>query len=164
MRTDSDKIYAGLGAMAKAGTVKTVRQVIGELKKHVEAHKIIKPHEKNLVLATDAQYCVAVRGKLGVVKREAGYLWQQIGSKNPDPADPWLVAVAAAHGYTIVTNENQNSPVKIPAACKVPGLACRCISGPHFLIEVGLVLEIEPEHISPHAFFNLGGPGSHSAP
>src|SRR4051812_17304810 len=133
MRSDSGKIYAGLAEMAKAGTVKTVRQVIGELKKHVEAHKIIKPHERNFTLAIEVQYSALVRSKLDFVKREAGYLWQQTGSKNADPADPWLVAVAAAHGYIIVTDENQNSPQRIPAACKVPNLSCRCISGPHFL-------------------------------
>jgi hypothetical protein len=48
------------------------------------------------------------------------------------------------------------SPHKIPAACERPNLKCRCISGPHFLIEVGLVEEIKPEHINPHAFFGLG--------
>jgi hypothetical protein len=31
--------------------------------------------------------------------------------------------------------------------------------GPHFLIEVGLVKEIKPEHISPQAFFGIGAQG-----
>jgi Domain of unknown function (DUF4411) len=43
-----------------------------------------------------------------------------LGGKNPDPADPWLIAVAAAHGYVVVTDENQDSPRKIPAACRLP--------------------------------------------
>lgn len=70
-----------------------------------------------------------------------------------DPADPWLVAVAGHYKYTLVTNEKQNSPKRIPAACRIPALVCRCISGPHFLHEVGLVKTINPAHISVAAFF-----------
>ena len=33
---------------------------------------------------------------------------------------------------------------------------CRCIRGPHFLVEVGLVKQIKPEHIDPAFFFNEG--------
>jgi hypothetical protein len=106
------------------------------------------------------QYCKEVQEKLELVKKEAGHLWQQVGGKNPDPADPWLIAVASAHGYTLVTDESSASTKKIPAACKLPNLKCRCISGPHLLIELGLVQEIKPEHIDPHAFFGLGGQGS----
>ncbi len=146
--------------MSEAGLVKTVRQVFGELKKHKEAHKILKPHEKHLLLPTEIQYCPEVQAKLEIVKKEAGHLWQQVGGKNPDPADPWLIAVAAAHGYTLVTDENQFSTAKIPAACKLPDLKCNCISGPHFLLQVGLVEEMKPEHINPHAFFGLGGQGA----
>ena len=142
--------------MARAGRVKTVRQVFGELKKHKEAHKILKPHEREFLTAIEIQYCKAVQEKLELVKKEAGHLWQQVGGKNPDPADPWLIAVASAHQYTLVTDENRLSPLRIPAVCERPNLKCRCISGPHFLIEVGLVEEIKPEHINPHAFFGLG--------
>jgi uncharacterized protein DUF4411 len=142
--------------MAEAGRVKTVRQVFGELKKHKEAHKILKPHEKKFVLQIESQYSAEVQRKLELVKKEAGHLWQPIGGKNPDPADPWLIAVASAYGYNLVTDENQFSTTKIPAACQLPNLKCRCISGPHFLIEVGIVEEIKPEHINPHSFFGLG--------
>jgi hypothetical protein len=142
--------------MAETGTAKTIRQVFGELKKHKEAHTILKPHEKHLLVTSAIQYCVEVRAKIEVVKTVAGHLWAQVGGKNPDPADPWLISIAAAHGYTLVTDENQISPMKIPAACRNEKIDCRCIAGPHFLIEVGLVKEIKPEHINPHAFFGLG--------
>jgi hypothetical protein len=62
--------------------------------------------------------------------------------------------VAAAQKYTLVTNESKDSPRKIPAACGIPETLCRCISGPHFLYEVGLFKTIKPEHISVAAFFN----------
>jgi hypothetical protein len=86
----------------------------------------------------------------------APYLADATGGKNPDPADPWIVAVAAANGYTVVTNESPRSPMRIPAACRLPTVNCRCIRGPHFLIEVGLVTEIKPEHIDPTFFFEEG--------
>lgn len=156
-RPDSAELYQGLIALAQAGKLKTIRQVFGELKKHKEAYKILRPHEKDFLIPIEVQYCAEVRAKLEFVKTEAGHLWQQVGGKNPDPADPWLIAVAAAHGYTLVTDESQKSGAKIPAACKSTNLKCKCISGPHFLIEAGLVTEIKPEHISPHAFFDIGG-------
>ena len=155
-RSDSKEIYDGLIAIAERGQVKTVRQVFGELKKHKEAYKILKPHEKSFILSTELQYSSHVQAKLEIVKKEAGHLWQQVGGKNPDPADPWLIAAASAHSYTLVTDESQASASKIPAACRLPSLSAKCISGPHFLIEVGLVVEIKPEHINPHAFFGLG--------
>lgn len=158
-RSDSKDIYAGLIGMAQAGIVKTVRQVFGELKKHPVPFGVLKAHEKDFVVGAGIQFCSEVRAKNELVKKHAGHLWAQTGGKNPDPADPWLIAVAAAHGYTLVTDENQLSPVKIPAACKVPAIGCDCISGPHFLIKVGLVKEIKPEHISPHAFFGITGGG-----
>jgi hypothetical protein len=103
------------------------------------------------------QFSAEVQARLEVLKKDAGHLWMQVGGKNPDPADPWLIAVAAAHKFTVVTDEKQESSIKILAACKLPKIACRCISGPHFLIEVGIVRleEIEPEHISPQAFFGF---------
>jgi hypothetical protein len=91
-----------------------------------------------------------------ILGNEAEYLWSQTGGKNPDPADPWIVAVATKSGYTVVTNESPKSPVRIPAACRHPKMGCRCIRGPHFLVEVGLVTEIKPEHIDPAYFFEEG--------
>jgi hypothetical protein len=91
-----------------------------------------------------------------ILGNEAEYLWSQTGGKNPDPADPWIVAVATKSGYTVVTNESPKSPVRIPAACRHPKMGCRRIRGPHFLVEVGLVTEIKPEHIDPAYFFEEG--------
>jgi Domain of unknown function (DUF4411) len=158
-RADSTTIYSGLIGLAKNGTAKTVRQVFGELKKHKATHKILGPHERDFLVASELQFCSEVQAKLELVKQHANHLWEQVGGKNPDPADPWLVAVASAHGFVLVTDENQISSVKIPAVCKLPSFGCKCISGPHFLIEVGLVKEIKPEHISPQAFFGIGAQG-----
>jgi len=154
-RSDSAKIYSALVGMAKGGSLKTVKQVFGELKKHNTAYGILHPHEKHFLVPPKIQYCTEVQLKLDLVRQHAEYLWPQTGGKNPDPADPWLVAVAAAHGYALVTDESQTSTACIPAACRHPTLTTKCISGPHFLIEVGVVTEIKPEHISPHAFFGI---------
>jgi hypothetical protein len=154
-RSDSSTIYAELSQRAQAGTLKTVRQVFGELKKHKAAHAVLSVQEKHFVLSTGLQLCSEVAEKLELVAKGAGHLWAATGGKNPDPADPWLVAVAAAHGYILVTDESPQSPMKIPAACRLPGIAVTCISGPHYLIAAGIVKEMKPEHIDPHRFFNL---------
>lgn len=156
-RGDSEILYSGLVGLAQAGIVKTVRQVFSELKKHHVPYERLKAYEKDFLVPSEVQFSLKVRGKLELVKTNAGHIWAQTGGKNPDPADPWLIAVAAAHGYTLVTNESSNSSVKIPAACRFPGLDCKCVSGPHFFIEVGLITEIKPEHISPRAFFEIPG-------
>ena len=73
-----------------------------------------------------------------VVQDNAPFLFQQVGGKNPDPADPWLIAVAKVHGYTVVTNEKATSTSRIPAACRMTAIDCPCINGAHFLLETGL--------------------------
>jgi hypothetical protein len=125
-----------------------------ELEKHAPQFAIIKPYKQIIQVPTEEQYCSAVSAHIEHLGKNAGYLWTQTGGKNPDPADPWLIAVSAAHGYTLVTNESPRSPARIPAACKLPKIACRCIRGPHFLYEVGIVTAFKPEHINPADFFD----------
>lgn len=156
-RTDSAAIYSGLVDFAKAGRVKTIRQVFKELEKHRGAHRVLKPHIRELVVHGSVQFCREVRAKLETVKNNADFLWPQVGGKNPDPADPWLLAVALAHGFTLVTDEKKESSRRLPAACGLPETKCHYRSGPHFLIEVGLVTEIKPEQLSTHYFYGLGG-------
>lgn len=153
LRNDSQHIYGGLIKFIKDGIVKTVRQVPGELRRFGAQFKIISPHSKDLVIAPKLQYTEDVKGRIQYLGENAPYLWEQTGYKNPDPADPWLVAVGSAHDYTVVTNERQRSSKGIPAACRLPDTKCRCIHGAHFLIEVGLVTEIDPATISTAAFF-----------
>ena len=69
----------------------------------------------------------------------ASCLWEQTGAKDPDPADPWLIAVAHTHGYTLVTNESRRSGNTLRAACRLPQIRCRCIHGLFFLYEAGLI-------------------------
>lgn len=61
--------------------------------------------------------------------------WVQAGDFREDAkrmflagADPWLIAHASAHGYTVVTHEvhqeGQKNKVKIPTVCKALNVPC----------------------------------------
>jgi hypothetical protein len=150
-KKDSTNIYNHLIKMATDGDLKTVRQVFNELETFGDGYKFLLGYRSKFVIPVDEQYCVAVQTKIELIKKTADFLYEQTGSK--DAADPWLVAVASAYKYVLVTNERRESPKRIPAACQQPELRCRCISGPHFLHEVGLVPQINPAHISAAAFF-----------
>lgn len=152
-RSDSEAIYSGILVLASAGRLKSVRQALDEVKKFDAVHERLKEHRETLQISTEEQYSAAVQDRIEYLGKNADYLWTQTGGKNPDPADPWLVAVSCALGYTLVTNENPRRLKRIPAACLLPGTTCRCIRGPHFLVETGLVTEIKPEHIDPEGFF-----------
>jgi hypothetical protein len=152
-RSDSPSIYNGLILMAANGRLKTVRQALDEVKKFDGAYDFIKTHRDTFQIETEQQYCADVSDKIEYLGKNAAYLWPQTGGKNPDPADPWLVAVASCYGYTLVTNESPRREKRIPAACKLPRSSCRCIRGPHFLVETKIVTEIKPEHIDPEGFF-----------
>ena len=156
VRKDSAAIYDGLVLLADTGTLKTVRQTFDELKQFGPQFELLKKYRDTFQISADEQFDARVSEYIEVLGKEAPYLWEQTGGKNPDPADPWIVAVAAAHSYTVVTNERPRSVNRIPAACRNPKIGCRCIRGPHFLIEVGLVKEIKPEHIDPTYFFDEG--------
>jgi len=155
-RKDSTEIYAALVKMAEKGELKTVRQVFDELESHGSAFKALSNHKAKFLVPLKDQYCEGVQKLIEELGNKAQYLWEQTGGKNPDPADPWLIAVATHYGYTVVTNESQISQTRIPAACKIEGIGCKCISGPHFLVEAAIVTEIKPEHISVAAFFAEG--------
>jgi hypothetical protein len=156
VRKDSQDIYDGLIEMAQKGTLRTVRQTFDELRRFNPQYELLKAHRDAFQIPTEEQFCEKVASYIEVLGNEASYLADATGGKNPDPADPWIVAVAAAYGGTVVTNESPRSPMRIPAACKLPKINCRCIRGPHFLVEVGLVTQMKPEHIDPAFFFNEG--------
>jgi hypothetical protein len=156
VRKDSKHIYDAIIAMAHTKTLRTVRQTFDELKRFGPQYDLLKAHRDAFQIKTEDQFHNGVSAYIEHLGNKAGYLWEQTGGKNPDPADPWIVAVAAMYGYTVVTNESPKSKMRIPAACRLPKIECRCIRGPHFLVEVGLVTKIKPEHIDPAYFFDEG--------
>jgi hypothetical protein len=157
LRPDSNEIYDAIIQGIIAGRIKTVRQVAsGELKKFSEAYKALHTYHAQFEIAAASQFCPEVQGLIDQINELVPGLYEPFGSKNPDPADPWLIAVAKVHGFTLVTDENRYSPKRIPMACDRPELKCRCISGPHFLLETNIVPEINPEHIHVHSFYGIG--------
>jgi hypothetical protein len=155
-RKDSDRIYAALSKAAHEGWARTVKQVPDELERWKGAYPKVQPFKRKLIVPAKEQYCVAVRRMNDIVQDNAPFLFEPAGGKNPDPADPWLIAVAKVHGYTVVTNESPHSSVKIPAACKLPAINCPCINGAHFLLETKIVEGFELSQISAQAFFEGG--------
>lgn len=153
-RKDAPDLFAGILTLAEAGRVKTVRQVFKEMKHDPILKTEILPHRKLMEVKTEDQYCAEVAAKITIISDQAGHLWPQTGGTTSDPADPWLIAVASHYGYCLVTNENKRSDRKIPAACKIVGTTCECISGPHFFYDTGIVTEFDPAHISPADFFS----------
>lgn len=152
-RADRDHIYGELSKLIDKGRVRTVRQVYKECS-HDEIVKLwLMSHKDKIVVSIEEQYSEGVQINLGILTEAVPHLWPQTGGSTKDPADPWLIAVAAAYNYCLVTNENMRSSKKIPAACKIPNISCDCISGPHFLYETNIVTEINPAHISPKEFF-----------
>ena len=140
--------------MAHGCTLRTVRQTFDELRRFGEVYDRLKDHRPTFQVSVDLQFSAETQSVIETLGNQASYLWEQTGGRNPDPADPWMIAVSKVHNYTIVTNESPKKSKSIPAACRLPSIECRCIRGPHFLIEVGLVTTINPETIDPQFFFD----------
>lgn len=153
-RHDADVLFAGLLDLAKAGVLKSVRQVFKEMKNDPVLKAKFLPNRKLIEVENSRQYCADVAKRITLLGQHAPHLWPQTGGSTKDPADPWLIAVASAYNFCVVTNENRRSLKKIPAACKIAGTECECISGPHFFYETNIVTEIDPAHISPADFFD----------
>jgi hypothetical protein len=155
-RQDSGHIYDEIAKAVHAGWVRTVKQVPDELKKWPTIHARIKPLCRKMIVPAKEQFSREVRAMNQVVQDNAPFLFQQVGGKNPDPADPWLIAVAKAHGYIVVTNEKPTRTTAIPAVCRMPAIKCPCINGAQFVLETGIVKTIDPSEVSASAFFGYG--------
>lgn len=151
--TDSTRIFDEIIEGIHAGKVKTVRQVLDELRRFPEAYKKLSPVRAKFEIAPPLQFCEEVSEVIEKVNELAPGLYEPFGGKNPDPADPWLIAVAKVHGLTLVTDENRYSPKRIPMVCDLPEIKCECITGPHFLVETGIA-ESKPEHLDPRSFYD----------
>jgi len=152
-RADSGVIFSGIIKLAQSGQLKTVRQVFKEMTNDDILKTQILPSKALLQISTAEQYVEGVASKITLLEKEASYLWSVTGGSIKDPADPWLIAVAATYDYCLVTNESRRKETRIPAACNIVGTQCRCISGPHFLYETGIISEFDPSHIDPNSFF-----------
>jgi len=150
---EKQEIFDSIIELAKLGRVKTIRQVFGELKKWPVPLGMLKPYRSIIEIESKYEFTTEMQEIMEEIGNKAKWLWEQTGTGNPDPADPWLIGIAKTLGYTVVTNEGQRREKRIPAACRFPTINCRCITGPHFLVEVNIVKEIKPEWIDTDAFF-----------
>ena len=66
---------------------------------------------------------------VGYISEQFDFLFDLTGSRNPDPADPWLIGCAKHYGYTLVTDQRPASTKKIPYVCRQQGVDVRCITG-----------------------------------
>lgn len=154
---DSTRIFKEIIEGRSAGKVKTVRQVVDELKRFPDAHKRFSAIRAKFEIEASRQFCEEVSNVVELITNLAPGLFEQFGGKNPDPADPWLIAVAKVYEFTLVTDENPNSPKRIPMVCDLSAIRCGCVSGPHFLVETGIVREIRPEQIGVTEFYRSRG-------
>lgn len=84
------------------------------------------------------QYDARVMAFVGYVSDSFEFLYDLSGSRNPDPADPWLIAGARIFGHTLVTDERQQSTKKIPFVCRQQNVAVECINEPTLLERLDL--------------------------
>lgn len=83
------------------------------------------------------QYHADVLAFVGYISDSFEFLYDLSGAKNPDPADPWLIACAKIFGYTLVTDERQASQKKIPFVCRQQNVSVECLNGPGMLERLG---------------------------
>ena len=134
-RADGAAVYGTLQARCQAGDVLTVAQVFDELKRWPEIRDLFWPHRQ--IMRVD-QYTPEVLEWVGRISDNFAFLYDLSGAKNPDPADPWLIACARVYGYTLVTDERAASTKKIPFVCRQQGVGVPCINGDALLGQLGL--------------------------
>jgi hypothetical protein len=128
-------IRVGLKKLIVGDRLKTVEQVFDELRRwpHIQAE--FKPLKKQFLIR---QYRPQIAALAGQIAEDFPFLFDLTGSRNPDPADPWLIAAAKVLGWTVITDERKLSTKKIPYVCRQQSLQVRCISGLEFFKEAGI--------------------------
>jgi hypothetical protein len=128
-------VLDGLVGQVQADRLKTVEQVFDELRRWPDIQVRFKPHRKQFFVR---QYTPEISLLAGQIAEDFPFLNDLSGVRNPDPADPWLIAAAKVLGWTLVTDERQASSKRIPWVCRQQSLQVRCINGPDFFQEIGI--------------------------
>lgn len=131
-----DAVLTGLKQLISVDRLKTVEQVYDELRRWPHIQEQFKPIKKRFLI--DDQHATAIASLVGQIAEDFEFLFDQSGSRNPDPADPWLIAAGKVLGWTVITDERKTSTRKIPYVCRQQSISVRCINGPEFFAEVGL--------------------------
>ncbi len=128
-------VLRGLKQLVAVGTLKTVEQVYDELRRWPHLQNEFKPIKKQFLVDQHTQDIAAMAGQIA---DDFEFLFDLTGSRNPDPADPWLIAAAKILRWTVITDERRTSTKKIPYVCRQQSINVRCINGPEFFAEVGI--------------------------
>ena len=132
-RPNGDAVYLTMIQMVHSGELKTVEQVIDELRRWPEIQALFKPLKKEMLVE---QYIPEINALVGFVSENFDFLFDLTGTKNPDPADPWLIGCAKHYGYTLVTDERKRSTKRIPFVCRQQGVDVECIDGTEFVWKI----------------------------
>ncbi len=135
-RPDCGRVLKGLIAAVQKDQLKTVEQVFDELRRWPKIQGLFKPIKKTFLIS---QYTNEIAVFVGQIAEDFPFLFDLTGSRNPDPADPWLIAASKILGWTLVTDERQKSTKKIPYVCRQQSVQVRCIGGNDFFKEIGIV-------------------------
>lgn len=114
-------IWSHMDVSAKNGEVFVIEEVLRELERKDDGiHKWIKEREA-MVVPIDAEvqeYVVEIMSK---------YSRLVDSKKNRSVGDPWVIALAQARGFTVVTGEKSTGTLlkpKIPDVCRDLGVPC----------------------------------------
>ena len=135
-RPNADVILRGLELQIDAGQLKTVEQVLDELRRWPELQNRFNARKADFLIRR--QYRPAIAAVAGQISDDFEFLYDLSGTRNPDPADPWLIAAAKVLGFAVVTDERQVSTKKIPYVCRQQSLLVPCISGATYLEQCGI--------------------------
>jgi hypothetical protein len=115
--------------------LKTVEQVYDELRRWPHLQDEFTPLKKQFLID---QHTPEISALVGQIADDFEFLFDLSGTRNPDPADPWLIAAGKVLGWTVITDERKQSTKRIPYVCRQQSLQVRCINGPEFFAEVGI--------------------------
>ena len=135
-REDRDVVLNGIVAGVNDDRIKSVEQVYDELRRWPQIQGLFKPIKRQFLIR---QYTPEISELAGQIAEDFPFLFDLTGTRNPDPADPWLIAAARVMRWTVVTDERQASTRKIPFVCRQQNIQVRCIGGPEFFREFGII-------------------------
>jgi Domain of unknown function (DUF4411) len=128
-------VLEGLKRLVASDILKTVEQVYDELRRWPDLQGEFKPIKKQFLVD---QYTPEIAAVAGQIADDFPFLFDLTGTRNPDPADPWLIAAGRITGWTVITDERKTSTRRIPYVCRQQSINVRCINGPEFFAEVGI--------------------------
>ncbi len=91
--------------------------------KEVYLKNFIKKYKKSLIVETDIETFNEAKP---IINQEysTGFFDAKKQAEGKEEADPYLIAFCKVHKHTLVTNESETKPNKIPAVAKKNGVNC----------------------------------------